>query len=76
MYPGEIAAELDKSHQLVGRRGKNLAEKGLVRRERNEHGRRVFEITNLAEASYFARTPADELDVPTDPSESSEPVQT
>ena len=59
--------ELDKSHQLVGRRGKNLAEKGLVSREFNEHDRRVFGITQLARESYFARVAADELDVPADP---------
>jgi DNA-binding MarR family transcriptional regulator len=66
MYASEIGAELDKSHQLVGRRGKNLAEKGLVSREFNEHDRRVFGITQLARESYFARVAADELDVPAD----------
>jgi DNA-binding MarR family transcriptional regulator len=67
MFAGEIAAELDKSHQLVGRRAKNLAEKGLVLREMNEQNRREFEITPLAEASYFERVAGDELDVPRDP---------
>jgi hypothetical protein len=31
MYAGEIAAELDKLYQLVGRRGKTLAERGWLR---------------------------------------------
>jgi hypothetical protein len=66
MFAGEIAAELDKSHQLVGRRGKNLAERGLVSRELNPQDRREFLITPLAEASYFKRVTGDELDVPTD----------
>jgi len=54
MYAGEIAAELDKSYQLVGKRGKTLAERGLVSRDPNDQGRRVFELTPLAESSYFA----------------------
>ena len=36
MYAGEIAAELDKSYQLVGRRGKHLADRGLVVRDLND----------------------------------------
>jgi hypothetical protein len=64
MYAGEIAAELDKSYQLVGRRGRNLADRGLVNREVNDQGRRVFEITQLAEDSYFDEVEGDELDVP------------
>jgi DNA-binding MarR family transcriptional regulator len=67
MYAGEIAAELDKSYQLVGKRAKTLAERGLVKRDFFEQGRRVFEITPLAEASYFASTPADGLEVGAEP---------
>jgi predicted DNA-binding transcriptional regulator len=66
MFAKEIAAELDKSHQLVGRRGKNLAERGLVSRNPNEQGRREFLITPLAEDSYFKQVSGDELDVLTD----------
>jgi DNA-binding transcriptional ArsR family regulator len=63
MYAGEIAAELDKSYQLVGRRGKTLAERGLVKRDVNEQGRRVFEITALAETSYFTSSGGDGLHI-------------
>ena len=69
MYAADIAAELDKSHQLVGRRGKNLAERGLVNRDRNEHNRRVFTITDLARASYFDSGEGDKLDIPSDESD-------
>ena len=72
MFAGEIAAELDKSHQLVGRRGKNLAERGLVTRDFDQ-GRRVFEITILAEASYFAQVAGDALDVPAEPEDADGP---
>jgi DNA-binding MarR family transcriptional regulator len=63
MYAGDIAAELDKSYQFVGKRGKTLAERGLVKRGSNNQGRRTFEITPLAQASYFSPTPGDVLDV-------------
>jgi predicted transcriptional regulator len=63
MYAGEIALELDKSYQLIGRRGKGLAEKGLVDRDTNDQGRRTFEITDLATRSYFDETLEDTLDV-------------
>jgi hypothetical protein len=63
MYAGEIAVELDKSYQLVGKRGKTLAERGLVSREENEQGRRVFVITELAERSYFTKEATDSLDL-------------
>ncbi|MBV8552023.1 MAG: winged helix-turn-helix transcriptional regulator, partial [Acidobacteriaceae bacterium] len=69
MYPGEIAAELDKSYQLVGRRGKNLAERGLVDRAW-EQNRRTLKITQLAEASYFNRNGEDRLNVVSDPGSS------
>lgn len=68
MFAGEIAAEMDKSYQLVGRRGKTLAERGLVKRD-YEQGRRVFEITPLAEASYFTEDSTDALDVPAEPAD-------
>lgn len=61
-----IASELDCSYQLVGKRGKNLAERGLVERTVNLQGRRTFEISDMAEKTYFSSTPIDELDVPID----------
>ena len=67
MYAGEIASELDKSYQLVGRRGKTLAERGLVKRELNVQGRRVFANTALAEASYFDPGSDDALDLEPEP---------
>jgi hypothetical protein len=67
MYAGDIASELDKSYQLVGKRGKTLAERGLVKRAENDQGRRTFEITPLAQSSYFSSTPDDALDVGVDP---------
>jgi DNA-binding transcriptional ArsR family regulator len=66
MYAGEIASELDKSYQLVGRRGKTLAERDLVKRGNNDQGRRTFEITKLAETSYFPPATGDTLDVESD----------
>jgi predicted transcriptional regulator len=62
MYASEIAAELDRSYQLVGKRGKTLAERGLVLRRETEH-RRVFEITGLAKDTYFSDSKAAELDL-------------
>jgi hypothetical protein len=59
-------AKQDKSHQLIGRRARNLADRGLVRRELNEQNRREFLITSLALDSYFKRIDDDELYVPTD----------
>jgi hypothetical protein len=53
MFAKEIASELDCSYQLVGKRGKNLAERNLVNREENEQGRRVFEIKQAAQDIYF-----------------------
>jgi hypothetical protein len=65
MYPADIAAELDCSYQLVGKRGKILAERGLVDRKEKET-RRVFSITKRAENTYFDTTQSETLDVPPD----------
>ena len=62
MFAKQIAAELDCSYQLVGKRGRNLAERDLVLREEKERGRRVFEISTTAQEVYFAQTPEDEMD--------------
>jgi hypothetical protein len=67
MYAVDIALELDKSYQLVGKRGKTLAERSLVKRGTNEQGRRTFEITDLARTSYFSVAADDALDVGADP---------
>jgi hypothetical protein len=59
MFANQIAAELDCSYQLVGKRGRNLAERGLVERTENERGRRVFIISKDAEVIYFEHDKAD-----------------
>ena len=53
LFAADIAAELDCSYQLVGRRGRNLSERGLVSRTENEAGRRTFEIRPEASRRYF-----------------------
>jgi DNA-binding MarR family transcriptional regulator/uncharacterized Zn-finger protein len=62
MFAKGIAAELDCSYQLVGKRGRNLAERGLVLRDENERGRRIFEITATAEDVYFRDSADDAMD--------------
>lgn len=64
MYAAEIASELDCSYQLVGKRGRFLHDKGLVSRDTNTGGRRVFGITPLAEESYFSDDSKANLEVP------------
>ncbi|PWC03554.1 hypothetical protein DCE94_11000 [Agromyces badenianii] len=49
----DVAGELDCSYQLVGKRVKNLDERGLVNRDQYEGGKRVYVTTPLAEAIYF-----------------------
>jgi hypothetical protein len=53
MVASEIAGELDCSYQLIGKRGRNLSDRGLVLRERNEANRRVFAISDMALGEYF-----------------------
>ena len=62
MFAKEIASELDCSYQLVGFRGKNLADRELVERGKNEQGRRVFLLKDKAAAIYFAADPTDAMD--------------
>jgi DNA-binding MarR family transcriptional regulator len=64
--PAFVAAELDCSYQLVGKRAVRLEERGLVKRLRDEQDHRILEITDLAKSSYFSATDAQELDVPDD----------
>jgi len=53
MFANQIAAELDCSYQLIGKRGRNLSERELVERTENIKGRRIFRITDEAEYIYF-----------------------
>jgi len=53
MFANQIAAELDCSYQLIGKRGRILADKELVERSENKAGRRVFLITQEAQDLYF-----------------------
>lgn len=62
MFAKEIASELDCSYQLIGKRGKNLADRDLVVRDENEKGRRVFEISDTAESVYFKNVAEDSMD--------------
>jgi predicted transcriptional regulator len=62
MFAKEIGAELDCSYQLIGKRGRSLAERNLLSREENEKGRRVFEINSIAEDVYFSETKDDNMD--------------
>lgn len=66
MFAKEIAAEMDRSYQLVGKRGRMLAERGLVDRHWNDQDRRVFGITPLAETSYFTDDATSGLDLAPD----------
>jgi DNA-binding MarR family transcriptional regulator len=61
--PAFVAAELDCSYQLVGKRAIKLEERGLVKRLRDEHDHRILEITTLAKDSYFSSAEARKLDV-------------
>lgn len=68
MFASDIAADLDCSYQLVGKRGKILAERGLVDRDENEQGRRQFQLTQIAEKQYFSDDDVDNIDIePTTP---------
>jgi hypothetical protein len=62
MFAGEIAGELDVSPQLVGWRGKRLAERELIRR-RTVKNRREFEVTDLAQRIYFSDPGVGHLDL-------------
>jgi hypothetical protein len=68
----EIAGELDCSYQLVGKRGKILEERGLVERDRDPENRRVFEITESAEQTYFGGESREELKIPAEEQDSDE----
>jgi len=64
--PVFVAAELDCSYQLVGKRAVRLEERGLVKRLRDGQDHRILEITSLATKSYFSSSDLNELDLPPD----------
>lgn len=64
MRAGEIAEELDCSHQLIGRRAKHLEERKLVSRDTGEDGRRSYALTELAKKSYFESASTADLQLP------------
>ena len=59
----EIAGELDCSYQLIGKRAKIMADRGLVKR-RMEFGRRRFSLTLRARHDYFENNTDRELTIP------------
>lgn len=64
MIASEIAAELDCSGQMVGRRAKYLDERGLVTREQTVDGSaRIYQLTEIARAAYFAENVLHPLDI-------------
>lgn len=62
LNPQAIASELDCSHQLVGRRAKNLNERGLVTRDFDSSNRRIYQATDLANSVYFNELDANAVD--------------
>ncbi|MES2180187.1 MAG: hypothetical protein V4550_20190 [Gemmatimonadota bacterium] len=62
----QIAGELDCSYQLVGKRGKALAERGLVTRTM-AGGFRLFEIAKLATTAYFSNPARNDLQMESEP---------
>lgn len=56
MRAGEIAALIDSTHQLVGRRTSKLQDMGLVQKFRDEEdGRTKSTLTERCERTYFGR---------------------
>ncbi len=55
LYAADIAAELDCSGQLIGRRAKNLGDRKLVTREHDADRPqlRIYELTEFARQVYF-----------------------
>lgn len=66
LRPNYIAAELDCSYQLVGKRAKNLDEMGLIERSSNQ-GLRFYTIRDIAENTYFSNENKEELNLANDP---------
>ena len=62
--PGFVAGELDCSYQLIGKRAKNLADRGLLKRSEDDQGRRLLEIEPSADAAYFSAERKESLEIP------------
>jgi DNA-binding MarR family transcriptional regulator len=63
MVASDIAAELDCSYQLVGKRGKIMADRGLVERSGNDQNRRLYDLTADARRKYFSENRARHLQI-------------
>lgn len=59
----DIAAELDCSYQLVGKRGKIMAGRGLVERPTAPGGRKLFALSDVARTHYFSENPSRKLNI-------------
>lgn len=65
MFASEIAGDLDCSGQLVGRRGKHLAERNLV--DRSASGQVYsYNLTTHAKSAYFSDPSSLDLNIKTD----------
>lgn len=53
MRAGEIAALIDTTHQLVGRRTSKLQDLGLVKKYKDTDGKTRNELTDRCETTYF-----------------------
>lgn len=62
LLAGDIAGELDVSHQLVGRRAKHLDEQQLLHREMVRN-RRQYTLTDVAKRIYFNTDSESGLDI-------------
>lgn len=53
MRAGEIAALIDTTHQLIGRRTSKLQDMGLIRKFRDEDSKTKNELTERCTNTYF-----------------------
>jgi DNA-binding MarR family transcriptional regulator len=53
LFAADVAGELDCSYQLVGKRAKFLADRGLVDRGNTKQNRRLLSVTERAREIYF-----------------------
>lgn len=65
LVAAEIAGDLDCSGQLVGRRGKNLAERNLVDRTSNGQVYQ-YNLTTQAKSAYFSDSSSGDLEIAPD----------
>jgi Cdc6-like AAA superfamily ATPase len=73
LRPGFIAAELDCSHQLVGKRARNLIELDLIKK-RYQQNVPFYKLEEKAEEIYFSPEQREELDIPPDGQENVQSV--